>query len=461
MCSSGSEVGEALAVGSNSLSSLPSPGLSASELVGHVKLTDDDCIDCVTGELVFLESDKRRSETRAQQQRRLEAETLGGLRRASVSAGKLDCACALGVKVKLAYFKLFRRKPELVKKVVLALGKDTVDGEFTVEDVRDCTEAFVGAIGAPDLLHEFDLGVRHDLLSAWRIRAQDPDDQVELWLRDGAPMGLRVHPLSRGIFPLHVSGMDRLDPEDIVTDPSWLDEGTELQTSLCRVEFDKFEKAGFVVGFDSLDELELYLGEPAVLSHVRLISRERGGKVKHRPVFDARASGISSASSNIERVLLPRALDVVQDALEAWRETGQKHPLQFLVIDFSDAFWQIPIMSLEKKFFTTKVGDRYFVLQRAAQGSRAGPLLWARLAAMIMRMTQCILGVVNSRLACYVDDPILTLACDETTSSYHVALVVCLWRVLGLPLAFRKAQFGTHVTWTSIVKLSCSVSAWT
>eukprot|EP00971_Amphidinium_carterae_P236467 4693178-Amphidinium_carterae.1 len=58
-----------------------------------------------------------------------------------------------------------------------------------------------------------------------------------------------------------------------------------------------------------------------------------------------------------------------------------------LVLDFSQAFWQLPIWPGERKYFTTKVGKVYYAYLRVAQGSRAGPLLWARFASFLMRWT--------------------------------------------------------------------------
>eukprot|EP00971_Amphidinium_carterae_P005157 102885-Amphidinium_carterae.1 len=33
----------------------------------------------------------------------------------------------------------------------------------------------------------------------------------------------------------------------------------------------------------------------------------------------------------------------------------------------------------------------------------------------------------------------------------QIGVITCLWRALGFPLAHRKSQYGTKVTWTSVI----------
>ena len=58
-----------------------------------------------------------------------------------------------------------------------------------------------------------------------------------------------------------------------------------------------------------------------------------------------------------------------------------------------------------------------------AQGSRGAPLLWARVAALLCRLTQGVFEPGRARLACYVDDPIVTLSGSRLVRDRHVALV--------------------------------------
>ena len=78
------------------------------------------------------------------------------------------------------------------------------------------------------------------------------------------------------------------------------------------------------------------------MTHIRVLSKFRYGKVKHRIIFDAKESGLSSATSNPERVLLPRVADILVDTMELLRNLNPNGFMEFLVLDFSEAFWQLP-----------------------------------------------------------------------------------------------------------------------
>ena len=57
--------------------------------------------------------------------------------------------------------------------------------------------------------------MRPHLLAAWRSFAKDPDDQPELWLARGAPLGIRVAPIDVGVFPKYVDEKLENDPEEV------------------------------------------------------------------------------------------------------------------------------------------------------------------------------------------------------------------------------------------------------
>eukprot|EP00971_Amphidinium_carterae_P331013 6464345-Amphidinium_carterae.1 len=194
-------------------------------------------------------------------------------------------------------------------------------------------------------------------------------------------MGLRLHPVARGIFPLYSAPYADDDPEGLTSDGTWADENGPEQFEIAAEELRKFELKQFVLKFDSYSAVCQHLGEKPVLSQLRVLTKERNGVKKHRIIFDLKASGVTAASSNMERVLLPRVLDVIHEIMLHAQKLPETHCMKLLVVDFTDAFWQIPIARQEQRHFVTKLGSSYYVLLRAAQGSRAGPLLWGRLAS--------------------------------------------------------------------------------
>ena len=114
---------------------------------------------------------------------------------------------------------------------------------------------------------------------------------------------------------------------------------------------------------------------------------------------------------------------------------------KFLVLGFSEAFWNVPLHPEERRFFCAKLTMnglvKFLAYLRTAQGSRGAPTTWARLAALIMRLTQ---GVVmeHAMMMCYVDGPFCVLGgttheCDRTA-----ATIALIWSALGLPLQLSK-----------------------
>ena len=101
-------------------------------------------------------------------------------------------------------------------------------------------------------------------------------------------------------------------------------------------------------------------------------------------------------------------------------------------------------MASERRFFVGKLRSRYFAFLRAAQGSRNGPLAWAGVVSLAIRLVQACLwegGECPARINAYVDDP-------ETRRNNLVACLVLLFTALGFPLSFRKGSRGVHLTIT-------------
>ena len=71
---------------------------------------------------------------------------------------------------------------------------------------------------------------------------------------------------------------------------------------------------------------------------------------------------------------------------------GQQPSVEAFVLDFTDAFWQVPVRPEEQRFYcaTAKLdGEKlYLAFLRAPQGSTNGPTLWARVIALVSRLTQ-------------------------------------------------------------------------
>ena len=98
-----------------------------------------------------------------------------------------------------------------------------------------------------------------------------------------------------------------------------------------------------------------------------------------------------------ENLMVEEGLEVDPDEFE-----------QF-VIDWADAFWQMPTDPSERRFFVTQFCGAYFVFIRLAQGSRGAPSGWGRMAALLMRLSMGLFYPSEARSQCYVDDPLFAL----------------------------------------------------
>lgn len=103
-------------------------------------------------------------------------------------------------------------------------------------------------------------------------------------------------------------------------------------------------KAGHLRAFDSVDQLTSFLDDALpVLSKIGIITKERLGKVKKRIILDTKASFIKQCSAKHQRVLLPRILDAVLQAIRRYSTCTDQQSMEWFVLDFTEAFWQIPL----------------------------------------------------------------------------------------------------------------------
>ena len=234
-----------------------------------------------------------------------------------------------------------------------------------------------------------------------------------------------------GVFPLaQPSDEDVLEPEDLEGDVeifrnyAGMDEDENVWSQV-----HEFVEKGFLKAFDSLHECEVYLGGTPVLSRFGQVTKVRFGKLKRRLILDVKQSRVKNGTRKVHRVPLPRATDVVCDIMDMLHRhpLGTDEQLDLLVLDFVDAFWNVPLMASERRFFVGKLRSRYFVFLRAAQGSRNGPLAWAGVVSLAIRLVQACLW-----------------------RNYLVACLVLLFTALGFPLSFRKGSRGTSVDWIGL-----------
>ena len=182
--------------------------------------------------------------------------------------------------------------------------------------------------------------------------------------------------------------------------------------------------------------------------------------MKRRIIVDSKENGITAATRRDHKTVLPRITDVVDDAMVLMREGRTRFAkfrtatqLEALVLDFVEAFWQLPLRPEERRFFCAKIRGYFYVFLRTPQGSRGAPLTWLAFIALVARLSMAAGEHFGSlvdalvALSVYVDDPIvLTFGRVPAAERTMLRVAICL-ALFGLPLAFEKASRGTSVKW--------------
>ena len=118
------------------------------------------------------------------------------------------------------------------------------------------------------------------------------------------------------------------------------------------------------------------MGGQPILNKIGLIVREKNGEVKKRMILDTKQSGLKDCAAKHQRVLLPRLLDTITQALNLLSKCQDGEDVDFFVLDYCDAFWQIPLHPEERRFFCAKVNiagvAKFVAFLRAIKTSRYG-----------------------------------------------------------------------------------------
>jgi len=377
-------------------------------------------------------------------------DALGGLRHPARAVERCPSLSKAGRVVRNCLERFLKERPEVLKGCVEMIGSES-DEEFPPPEVlNEVRSAMFNALGAPceivDPNPDVPTPVQYKLLEAWRKAAGDPDSAVAGWFEHGAPAGLSMPVEQCGVFP---TSETHDPPEMAATDPDTFVnyEGVDQDQSAWD-EIMALHSKGMIAKFDSYDDLVKELGARPVISRVGIVEKISSGKLKRRVIVDSAQSGVSGNTSKPERVVLPRLLDVINNVLfQLAHNSDAKRSTELLVLDFSNAFFIIPLHPSERRHFVIRLRGKWFLFKVQAQGAAASPLVWGRVAALVSRLTQGMFDPIELLLQVFVDDPCMSL----TGTTYHrnlcTAIVVLAWRALGFPLAFRKGQRGPAVVW--------------
>ncbi|CAK0806401.1 unnamed protein product [Prorocentrum cordatum] len=304
--------------------------------------------------------------------------------------------------------------------------------------------------------------IRAGLVAAWARQANDIDgDYIEDWLKQGAPAGIEVGAEGPGIFPrvdaetseLGHDTLDEHDDEPEFRNYSLVDGGPEA-----KPEVDRLKATGCVAFFKSYKEACAWIGAKPDVSMLGMITNIKNGKVKRRLILDCKQSGVNATGRQKQKIVLPRLSDVIDDAIYLLREC-QHEPqkvVEWLVLDFTDWFYNIPLKHVQRRHFVAYYGGEFIIFLTMAQGSVNAPLVRGRVAALVARLTQSMFRPTVLRHHTYVGGPIISVRGNLAQRDIYFAIIILARRTLGLKFAFRTAERGQEVDWIG-ARLSCKV----
>ena len=287
-----------------------------------------------------------------------------------------------------------------------------------------------------------------DVLWVLARAAGDPDaDEIYDWLTNGAPAGIsREINDPGGIFPTEDDELE-LEEVDLPDPMKHRNYGSVDDDDMAEPEVDRLIATGFVKAFDNYNSFVTWLNGKPHLSKMGMITKEKDGRTKRRLILDCKESRVNERARKGGKLILPRVSDVVDDTLYLMRQCTAGQQVEWLILDFTDWFFNVPLHPDERKNFTLAYKQKYVAYLTQAQGSVNAPLICGRVAALIARLTQALHSDQHLRLQLYVDDPILGIRGTEDERNRRMAMTILFWEVVGVRLAYKKASRGTEVVW--------------
>ena len=296
---------------------------------------------------------------------------LGGMRNPSIAVSRLALVRELGVRIRREWEVFAESHPRALK-----LGKayGTSKAAFDEEVAAAWKERLraILVVKAPDGITlresvEFNSPLDPDMWDSWAREARDPERHLGQWAREGAPLGMevRVDP-SHGIFPTvdavpgtEVDPAPELDQMRGVRNYSSMEE----QMEDAEIEVERYMKCGYVKQLP-WDWVVERFGTGTVSRLALIVKEKTDGSKKRRVIIDMRRSQGNRRATVDERIVLPRAQDVILMARDMTAKRGQladaeaevgvpvwrrssEPGMEWVLIDLKHAFCHFPVHSRE------------------------------------------------------------------------------------------------------------------
>ena len=376
----------------------------------------------------------------------------GGMRQPGRIVTQLPGYRQMGVQIYKTLMKHLDTHPEFERSCLHALGSLNEADCPSKHDVERLRAELVHLLQIDKITPSLDTELQASLIWHMARGAGDPDaDEIFRWLTEGAPAGIELNIEDPGhIFPPDNGEQEHMEWCELSESPFAHSNYSSVDEDIMAgPEVERLIDTGFVFACTSLSEFEQALQGKPHLSKLGMITKEKDGRTKRRLILDCKESKVNIKAKKGGRLILPRLTDVVDDALHLMHRTGSRlgEDVEWLILDFTDWFFNIPLHPQERKHFTMSYKGTFIAYKTQAQGSMNAPLVCGRVAALIARLTQAIFGLDQYRLQIYVDDPCICVCGNAAHRDRLLAATVALWNAMGIRLAYKKAQRGKAIVW--------------
>ena len=395
-------------------------------------------------------------ETKKERRARQDRECIGGMRAPWRSVRKLPKSVGVARKIR-GYIEKELDKDPVMSKILDFIGKDLEKDpggkDWLSNKAKEMGTGIVDLLGGELADRKVAMGTRWNagVVNAYVGAAGDLDKVFATWLRDGCPLGVAEAVLPGGVFPeLNKEGVPNDELEQFLVDeePGSNYKSVEEVSEVAGAEVDRLVKKGFAKFYKTWEEVIAEHGKVLSSKLACIVKVREDGTLKVRDVIDLRRSGYNLLVKMVERIVLPRTKDLVDDALSMMEANVRGTEMWALVSDFADAFHTLGARPSEHKYLIARHPVRGFVgYLTALCGGAACPLVWGRGGALLGRSTQAMYNENELRLELYVDDPCTLMAGSFAEVRRKAAVILWWWSILGLDISWKKAKLGKVVQW--------------
>ena len=145
----------------------------------------------------------------------------------------------------------------------------------------------------------------------------------------------------------------------------------------------RLAKRGFVTVYPDWEAVQAKLGNVVVSKMAALAKQRADGTTKLRLIIDMLRSGVNQHVRVHERIVVPRVLDLLTDCVEFLSMSKEQGAdLEFMVLDWEDAFHSMGVLDKEKPHQVVKGFGKEFVgYETVLFGGGGSPGVWGRAAA--------------------------------------------------------------------------------